>query len=151
MLEKGRNIFPFLEKTQHSTQNLYLSPKKKTTSIMSDNINNNTELPTLQGLVINATDDFHVTPSVPESSKDIVMGDEEGSTSTMSSVSHPSLPVQAPDLNGFSIMLDANYDSDTELASSLEEAITRTSVILSQPLILGSKRTDPLIIKHWMG
>ncbi|KAF9323860.1 hypothetical protein BGZ91_003307 [Linnemannia elongata] len=91
---------------------------------MSNIIINNTELPTLQGLAINATDDFVVAPtSDPGFSEDIVMSNEDECVSSTSSISHSPSSAQAPDLNSFSIMSDANYDSDTDLASSLEEAI----------------------------
>ncbi|KAG0272100.1 hypothetical protein BGZ96_005466, partial [Linnemannia gamsii] len=62
---------------------------------MSDNLANSNDLPTLHNLAINATDDFVHTQ-----------------------------PPQVLDLNNFSVMKDANDESDSELNSSLEKAIT---------------------------
>ncbi|KAG0257206.1 hypothetical protein BGZ95_005300, partial [Linnemannia exigua] len=92
---------------------------------MSDKLANNTELPTLQDLAINATDDFLVAPSsTPGFQEDIVMSDDDEQASSILSATQRMQPAQVFDLNTYSVMADANDESDSELTNGLEEALT---------------------------
>ncbi|KAG9063274.1 hypothetical protein KI688_004878 [Linnemannia hyalina] len=91
---------------------------------MSDNVDNN-ELPTLQDLAIDATGTFVVVPSpTPASQEDIIMSDDNEQASSILSANQHTQPSPVFDLNTFSAMTDADDESDSELTSGLEEAIT---------------------------
>ncbi|KAG0251403.1 hypothetical protein BGZ95_006895, partial [Linnemannia exigua] len=101
---------------------------------MSDKLSNNSELPTLQVLAINATKEFVVAPSSTLGfQEDIVMSDDDDKDLSTFSANQHSQPSQAFDLNTFSAMMEANDESDSELTNGFAEAITSKKHDLSLP------------------
>jgi hypothetical protein len=97
---------------------------------------NNTELPALQQLAINATDSFIVQTSECPVTEDIDMDElfqdmtsapnAEGSVAAVD----PAAMFNGQDLNAYSIMSDADYNGDTDLSADMEDVLLskRTSL-----------------------
>ncbi|KAF9081067.1 hypothetical protein BGX23_001341 [Mortierella sp. AD031] len=99
---------------------------------------NNTELPALQQLAINATDSFVVQTSDAPANEDVDMNElfqdmpPASNAESSATVVDPAATFNDQDLSAYSIMSDAEYNGDTDLSADMEEVLLSKRTSLEQ-------------------